>query len=316
MPLHGFASAATFSVTELQANDEAGAFCEVQLTAVDVDHDARSSYPFAFELTIRYVLQEGVLSAKHSVRHLAGAAASPLMPAAIGSHISFAFPFATAAGKGSWAEGRLRGSVSRSLHLSPESLLDGSSSAVHELQAWPVLDEKDAASGLPLTAGLATNAVLALDAPEGDVAAAANAPCVMELVQPGCMRVRIEQTVGPIQASGPAVASSAAVAAVSPVPADESAPALVGDRPSWEEVSSNRLFVLWGQPPSAAAGGAGVAVASETPAGAGSDGGRGFICVEPWLTGPNSLNTRKGLPLLRQGEEFEWRFTVEATQLG
>lgn len=55
--------------------------------------------------------------------------------------------------------------------------------------------------------------------------------------------------------------------------------------------NSHRHFVLWGEPP----------VSGESA---------GFICPEPWVTGPDSLNTRAGLPLLRAGESATWTMTV------
>ena len=53
-----------------------------------------------------------------------------------------------------------------------------------------------------------------------------------------------------------------------------------------------RHFVLWGE---------------------GSDEKGGFICVEPWLGGPNSLNTRKGSVALGAGKEFRWAWSLQPT---
>ena len=59
------------------------------------------------------------------------------------------------------------------------------------------------------------------------------------------------------------------------------------------------FFVLWGcAPPDAGA----AAVEGAT------SGSGGFLCVEPWLGGPDALNGR--CALLAGGEEMEWGFDV------
>lgn len=62
----------------------------------------------------------------------------------------------------------------------------------------------------------------------------------------------------------------------------------------WAEVQANRLFVLWGMPPDSITG------------------QRGFLCPEPWVSGPDSLNTRVGLPVLAPGQQATWQWTVRA----
>jgi galactose mutarotase-like enzyme len=37
----------------------------------------------------------------------------------------------------------------------------------------------------------------------------------------------------------------------------------------------------------------------------------GLFCPEPWVGGPNSLNTKKGVVWLHEGEQFEWVIQVE-----
>lgn len=37
----------------------------------------------------------------------------------------------------------------------------------------------------------------------------------------------------------------------------------------------------------------------------------GLFCPEPWLGGPNSLNTREGVVTLAAGESFSWEMTIE-----
>jgi galactose mutarotase-like enzyme len=62
----------------------------------------------------------------------------------------------------------------------------------------------------------------------------------------------------------------------------------------------HRHFVLWGEPP---------------PAG-GEPGAPGFLCPEPWLSGPDSLNTLAGTPRLAPGQAATWTFTVAVENEG
>lgn len=64
----------------------------------------------------------------------------------------------------------------------------------------------------------------------------------------------------------------------------------------WAAVTARPLFVLWGAPPGVS----------------GAPGGGGFLCVEPWVSGPDSLNTRDGLPVLAPGEAATWTWTLSA----
>lgn len=59
---------------------------------------------------------------------------------------------------------------------------------------------------------------------------------------------------------------------------------------------AHRHFVLWGEPPAEGAA-------------------FGFLCPEPWLSGPDSLNTLQGTPLLLPGESATWTFCVEVAFL-
>lgn len=343
MPLHGFASRMPFEVDHTGAESTGGACVRLTARAAcpavreAVRLDLAAVYPWNFRLVVDYRLTEGRLLVTHTIAHepldtpcslaagvsarssdaAAGpdseAASSRLMPAAIGNHITFAFPFAcqgstsqAAAAPAStsvsglcsaaegWAAGRLTGSTSMELHLKPGSLLAGTASPVPELQPG--------AAGLPLTAPLATNGVIAL--PGVNAAERAHARCAMRLEQPGVLAVELEQWVTPIRRSGLALAASgsgdtgAAASATASSSSDATASTEEPARPSWEEVSAERLFVLWGQPPT-----------PRESAAAGAPRG-GFICVEPWLTGPDSLNTRLGLPQLLPGEEIEWSFSV------
>ena len=126
------------------------------------------------------------------------------------------------------------------------------------------------AGGLPLTAPCATNGVLGFGPGAG--AETLLGPCSLMLVQPGGISVELVHSIAP-PASALRPGESAAC--------------------SWEAVAASRHFVLWGEPPAA-----------------GVPGARGFICPEPWLGGPDSLNTRRGLGVLRSGEVATWEFAV------
>ena len=126
------------------------------------------------------------------------------------------------------------------------------------------------ASGLPLTAPCATNGVLGFGPGAG--AEALLGPCSLMLVEPGGISVEVSHGVTP-----PAAAARPGEAAAC----------------SWEAVAASRHFVLWGEPPAP-----------------GVPGARGFICPEPWVGGPDALNSLRGLLVLRGGEEATWEFAV------
>ena len=63
----------------------------------------------------------------------------------------------------------------------------------------------------------------------------------------------------------------------------------------WGALAEHLFFVLWGAPPGALAAG---------------EGSAGFLCIEPWLGGPDALNGR--CALLDAGETLLWEFQVSA----
>jgi len=134
--------------------------------------------------------------------------------------------------------------------------------------------ELSGAGGLPLTAPCATNGVLGFGPAAG--AEALLGPCSLMLVQPGGISVEVAHSVTPPPATGPPAGRPGAAAAAAC---------------SWDAVAASRHFVLWGTPPAAA-------------------GERGFLCPEPWVAGPDSLNSRRGLMVLQGGEECTWEFCV------
>ena len=62
------------------------------------------------------------------------------------------------------------------------------------------------------------------------------------------------------------------------------------DASTFADLMDARHFVLWGE---------------------GTDETGGFICVEPWIGGPNSLNTGRGRVALSPGHSFQWAFTLK-----
>lgn len=252
----------------------------------------KNLFPFAFSLMIRYSLRGGLLVAKHTVTRAAAggegtgpslAPASVPMPSAIGNHLTLAVP------PESWPSSRIQGCVWRQHELTPDNLVSGKTQAVKEMESagWVPLHQPGGTnagsftaarlkSGLPLTSPIATNAVLGLPDAEVSQAEAANAACAMQLLMPDQgLAVEVSQQVTEVtRSSGAGKGEGGSV-----------------ERPSWEEISASRLFVLWG------------------------DKSKGFICLEPWLTGPDSLNTRKGLPMLLPGEQISWSYAVQVAEI-
>lgn len=254
MQVHGFAKEKAFTVVKQSPSS-------VTLLLSSGAAGCAEVFPFSFDLQVTYSLEEdGRLTATHTI-HNCG---DDNLPFAIGNHITFAFPFpGPGRGEGAraleqWHEGRLFGSVSHQLGLSPGSLLDGTSTTRPEF-ASP--------EGCPLAAPGCTDGVFSLDV--SNVPDAAVRACSLTLHQPGDLAVTIAHEV-----THPGGASA------SPPPCD------------WGHVSANRLFVLWGTPPDAASGAG------------------GFLCPEPWVSGPDSLNTREGLPVLAPGQHACWTWSM------
>ena len=292
MPLHGFAQDAAFSLVDLAADEDGGSRATVRLTASSLAANggpaaaaAAAGYPFSFALTITYTLVGGVLRAEHTVAHeintttCGGADAGEVatagpMPVAIGNHISFAYPWS---GAGVWADGRLTGSVTHSLGLTAGSLLDG--------VATPVPELSNGGGGLSLAAPLATNAVLG-GGVDGKGCCDAGAPCVLTLAAPNGARIRVSHSLFRAQRTLSGESDG--------INGGGAGDASVDDEAAWRAAAARRYFVLWGEPPAAADG--------ALP---------GFICLEPWLSGPDSLNTREGVMLLEPGQEQKWAFDVD-----
>lgn len=290
MALHGFAKDCAWEVERVAASDDddGGAAVTVRLArAADAGPLHGCDYPFGFELRITYRLADGGLRVDHEVRHTASPPSAPaVMPFGLGNHITLAFPFTPG---GRWEDGRVvSDSVTHEYALGPGSLLTGAT-----VSHAPALAA--ASGGLPLTHPLATNGVLG--AGPGQGTATADAPCELTVAQVGGPAVTLRQWY-----SGPAAPRCCACGG------DVTAPAAQQSRTSpccGARTSSSphagRHFVLWGEPtPPPVTVGAPVDVAAPP----------GFLCPEPWLSGPDSLNTLDGTPLLRPGEAAAWHFTV------
>jgi galactose mutarotase-like enzyme len=288
MPLHGFAKDSVFRVVEGGGPGEGGAAAannaeEASLTCV-LEGDAAaaapdSPYPFSFRLAITFSLADGVVRVTHRVTNTA-AAPSLLLPFAIGNHITLRFPFTP---DGSWESGRLLSTVTHEHELAPGSLLSG---ALHPRPAF------QSPAGMPLTAPGATDGVFGGDTGRPADPSLAPSPCSLMVVQPGGVAVEVAHTVRLAEAAGQAPACD------------------------WAAVAAHRHFVLWGQAPPRrkAAGGEGEGAGEGTSSTVGGTAAAaGFICPEPWVSGPDSLNTRAGLPVLRPGQVGEWVVCIAAT---
>lgn len=235
---------------------------------------------------------------RYTTENLAGAAAPAAvrdLPFAIGNHLSLRFPFRGPAVPG-WDTGVLHASTTDQLRLAPGSLLSGEVvDRAAELGAGR--------AGMRLHADGATDGVFGLPATD---AAGESRPCWMTLTQPGVLAVRVSHSLekpsrrpsGEADRGGAASSSGAA-------PAPPGGP---WNEEAWADAHAHRLFVLWGLPP------------PPPPAlpswAAVPDGEPGFLCVEPWQSGPDSLNTGAGLVVLGPGQHADWTFRVQVTALG
>ncbi len=87
IPIHGFARHKAWRVAGVQA-DRSGAQVEVVLTD---DDETRTMYPFGFEFSLIYRLEEGRLALLHRVTSRGGVGAAMFF--SIGNHITFRVPF-------------------------------------------------------------------------------------------------------------------------------------------------------------------------------------------------------------------------------
>lgn len=271
MPLHGFVQDKQFDVTSFGIDDKGCPHVDLKLVHLGDVH-----YPFDFNLTIRYSIASYELVVRHDIKNLttSGADKSFLMPFAIGNHITLRFPF-TAGGR--WDEGRVLTSLTHEHALAPGSLLSGKCIERSELG--------EAGSGLPLTNPLATDGVLGWGPAIVEGGDFTSKTCQLEVSQPGQVTVRLRHS---YEGPGPRCARCGDA----PGPSGPACPACGPRGRISADPHAHRHFVLWGEPPSA-------------------DGSRGgFICPEPWLTGPDSLNTLAGTPLLKPGETATWAFHV------
>jgi galactose mutarotase-like enzyme len=131
--------------------------------------------------------------------------------------------------------------------------------------------------GLPLSHPAATNGVFGRAA-----AGSATGEVELRVEQPGAMAVTVTH-----EAARDVVGGEAA--GVAP----EGVAAQVGNK---EEDSTSQLFVLWGSPPT-------------------GESQHGFICPEPWVSGPDSLNTHRGVAVVYPGAAWTWAFRVDVSAM-
>jgi len=219
-----------------------------------------------------------------------GGAFMETMPFSIGNHASFVYPFVATDGS-KWSGGRLVTNAAASYEhkLTPLSLLSGEVALVH-----PDI----AGEGLPLSDPKALDTVLGADSNSRAAAAAgaagADAAATSEEKKEGTEggagaggedEDEDESNASYFTVDQPGVLKLTLQQYVRPKmfsnPADASA---------FADLIDARHFVLWGE---------------------GTDETGGFICVEPWLGGPNSLNTGRGRVALSPGHSFQWAFTLK-----
>ena len=172
---------------------------------------------------------------------------------------------------GAWEDGSLSSSLTHEHCLTAGSLLSGQTVAQPALQLE---------SGLSLREQLASNGVLGWDLASSEMDDFASTACWLTLRQPGALSVTFEQSY-----SGPRSRCSSCGSDVA-VTAKAGSQSSCCNALTSADPHAHRHFVLWG------------------------DKDAGFICPEPWLSGPDSLNTLAGTPLLKAGEDACWTFTM------
>jgi galactose mutarotase-like enzyme len=293
MPLHGFAKDAAFEIISTHATDFGGVKLCLRLHWRDIVAFA-TAFPFQYRLELEFTVYQNVLSVTHTVENLAS---SGNMPFAVGNHLSLRFPFRGPAESG-WRAGSITSSATEQHLLDAGSLLSGSTvdrarelspgGGIARSRSAPALDVP---IGMRLDAPGATDGVFGLPAVTGGGGTPPSRPCWMTLSQPGVLSVRVSQELcKPTRRPGSEGASS-------PGTWNEAA---------WGAAQDHRHFVLWGEPPPAAPPGGLAPLEDSEP---------GFLCVEPWQSGPDSLNTGLGVVVLAPSQRAGWVFRVEATEL-
>lgn len=276
--LHGFAKTVAFKVEDTKAEDDsASVTCAMESS----DTSSFDGYPFAFRLAITFTLSGGVLRVQHRIK--AGSTATPF---AIGNHITLKFPFTPT---GTWNAGVLASTVTHEHELAPGSLLSGVVTPRPEFQSM---------AGMSIRARNVCDGVFGFDTVTTPSEQLAGLPCSLMIIQPGSVSVEVSHSVRLVDDAG------------------------LPPMCDWADVSAHRHFVLWGQPPPSQAAAqeqsstddASSKTSTPTSSSTTSDGqaahAQGFICPEPWVSGPDSLNTRAGLPILAPGQTAEWMFCL------
>jgi galactose mutarotase-like enzyme len=300
MPLHGFAKDAAFQIISATANDSSGAKLCLRLHWRDVAAFA-GAFPFEYSLDIEFLVYQNALTVVHTVENLSS---SSSLPFAVGNHLSLRFPFRGPAYTG-WGAGVLTASTTEQHELDSGSLLSGAtrdrSSELapggsaggrggHSAATAPLSVSSRSAAGMRLDAPGALDGVFGLP-PAPLSADAASRPCWMALSQPGALTVKVSH-----ELRKPCRRLPVEAAAGSSTSWDEAA---------WRSAQDHRLFVLWGEPPPPPPLGGHMPL---------EDGSPGFVCVEPWQSGPDSLNTGLGLVVLAPAQRADWVFRVEVTE--
>jgi galactose mutarotase-like enzyme len=280
MPVHGFAKDASFIVVSTSASETGGVKLCLRLHWRDVAEHA-ATYPFEYLLGIEYTLYQNALSVVHTVENCAAAGD---LPFAIGNHLSLRFPFRGPAHAG-WRSGTVTASTTLQHELDSGSLLSGAT-----VDRSRELGVGKASPGMHLNSPGATDGVFGLPPPSVTAAAtAATRQCWMALTQPGVLSVRVSHE---LRKPGRRPRAIEGV----PEPWCEDA---------WRAAQDCRLFVLWGEPPPPPPPGGFAPL---------EDGEPGFLCVEPWQSGPDSLNTGKGLVVLGPTQRADWVFRLEIVE--
>jgi galactose mutarotase-like enzyme len=274
MPLHGFALALPFAVLPPPPSGSSEPTLVCQLRGPeDLTPQQRAAFPFSFALTITHALGPAGLTVTHAVTSREPGPLARAERRLLPFALGNHISFAVPDFEGA----RLAGTPSLEFALAPGSLLSGAVAPRAEF-------------GAP--GGCALSAPGVLDGVFGGPPGEGGRRCMTLALRAG-----EGSGGGSGGGSGSALPRAVTVAQrwrLPPSAAGGSSSSGGGEAPAcdWAALEEHLFFVLWGEAP---------------PPGSGE---AGFLCIEPWLGGPDALNGR--CALLDAGETLEWEFEVSA----
>ena len=285
MPLHGFVAGCKFALSEPDpATGGVTATWRSGVDGKDVPEEAR--WPHDVELSVRVTIEDGNTLAVAYTCSAGATAGSAAVPVSLGNHVSLAVAWDAASSPG------VTVAACEAACGPPRPLPLGSDGQVapptgEALDGWLAGAE---GSAIPLGDDGFAGAVVAFGdpfAPGAAETAAASAPGsdAGELAS-----VTVSGVAG--SAAGSGAGLRVTVSSLVPTLATAS-----GEEDTERSLALRRgcCFVFWGRPAEEA-------------------GGLGFLCPEPWLGVPDSLNSGIGRALLGPGERLTWGWKLRVNK--